>query len=144
MWRGEQADPDRVSDFVMSSMKSKEIGQFFHGRRIHRVWEQNNLKRNGVNPNESAEESEIHSKGNASNYGLQSKSALVILDHLLISIKIPNSGINGAEARVKDDLNVLPDQLIYEVERSNNDIGSHNILLNKHLPIPRGNKTYPP
>jgi hypothetical protein len=37
MWRGEQPDPDRVSDPVMSSMRSKEIKQFFHGWGIHRV-----------------------------------------------------------------------------------------------------------
>jgi hypothetical protein len=30
---------------------------------------------------------------------------------------------------------VLLDQLIDEVKRSNHDIGSHNILLNKQLPI---------
>jgi hypothetical protein len=117
----------------MSSMRSKEIEQFFHGRGIHRVLEWNTLKKNGVNPNESANETGVHSEGNASDCGLQSKFALVILDHLHISIKILNqSGINGARAGVKIAPMVLPDQLIYEVERSNHDIGSHNISLNKH------------
>jgi hypothetical protein len=49
MWRGEQANPDQVSDLV---------------------WEWNTFKRNGVNPNEFADESGVHSEDNAFDYGL--------------------------------------------------------------------------
>jgi hypothetical protein len=82
------------------------------------------------------DESSIDPEGRSSNDGLQHETALLILDYLHESIKIPDQfGIYDAGAAVKIVPVVLPDQLIDEVEWGNHNVGSEDVSRNNHLPV---------
>jgi hypothetical protein len=67
---------------------------------------------------------------------LQRETALLILDDLHITIKIPDqSRLNDTRAVVKIIPVVLLDQLIDEVKWNNHNVGSDDVSLNNTLPV---------
>jgi hypothetical protein len=128
--RRKYANPDGMRDSVLSLMlRIKKHEQLFHGRGNHLIWERIVLKWNWISPDERIINSESHS----SDCGLQSKTTLLILNDLQISIEITNqSGIHNTRAVVRIIPMVLLNQLINKVKRRNHNVGSEDISLNDH------------